>query len=57
MMPLAQQLHIPTMRIEHTEPTGWTQAKIDELLPLRCNTNVFITDYSRKKWGFNERRR
>lgn len=53
LTPIARQRQISTIRYEHTQPTGWSQAKIQGLRNLTCDQNIFITQYSQKMWGFD----
>ena len=55
-MPIAQQMHIPTCRIEHTTRMPWWDRKMmHNLNQMRCDINVFITDDSIQKWEWEDR--
>lgn len=50
---LSEQLHLPLISLEHTLPVEqWPQEKKDYLRKMRGHINVFISEYSQKKWGF-----
>ena len=52
---LARQLHLPLVSLEHTlPPDSWPQAQLDALKSMRGHINVFISEYSRAKWGWKE---
>lgn len=52
---LARQLHLPLVTVEHTEayPT-WMPQMREQLRRMRGDIDVFISDYSRKVWGWGE---
>lgn len=51
---LARQLHLPLVSLEHTLPVpSWPQAQLDAMRQLRGDVNVFISEYSRGKWGWS----
>jgi glycosyltransferase involved in cell wall biosynthesis len=52
---LAQQYKIPLVNLEHCLPwSNITKQQFEQLHRMQGNVNVFITDYSRRKWGFDE---
>lgn len=52
---IANHLHVPLVSLEHTLPhPSWPQAQVDYLKSLRGHLNVFISEYSRDKWGWKE---
>lgn len=52
---LSQQLHLPLVSLEHCLPvTGWTDRQIARLNQMRGDVNVFISEYSRTKWGWTD---
>lgn len=54
---IQQQYQVPLIRLEHTTTmdTVWSDKKIKALgVDLQGDVNVFITDYSRRAWGFDE---
>lgn len=49
----ARQLHLPLVSLEHTLPhTTWNQAQLDQCLAMRGDVNVFISEFSRERWGW-----
>ena len=53
--PLSQKFHLPLVNIEHTLPhPSWSPSHLNTLRTMQGNINVFITDYSRKAWGWDE---
>ena len=52
---LARQLHLPLVTVEHTEayPT-WPEQMREQLRQMRGDIDVFISDYSRKVWGWDD---
>jgi len=51
---IANILNIPLISLEHTLPvTDWPQQQIEALQGLRGDINVFISEYSKNKWGFD----
>lgn len=53
--PLADRLHIPLIVVEHTEPTNQSLlSNLDKFKQMRGDVNVFISEYSREKWGWGE---
>jgi hypothetical protein len=52
---LAQQLQVPFISLEHTLPLpAWTPGYINALHQMRGDMNVFISEFSRKGWGWGE---
>jgi glycosyltransferase involved in cell wall biosynthesis len=52
---MAQRLGIPLISLEHTLPMpGWPQAKLDALRSMQGSINIFISEFSRKHWGWDE---
>lgn len=52
---IANQLQIPLISLEHTLPVPtWPKGHIKQLKQQRGNVNVFISNYSRGKWGWAE---
>jgi hypothetical protein len=53
---IADQLHLPLVSIEHTLPMpNWGQEVLDQLKAMRGNVNLFISAYSRAKWGWADK--
>lgn len=53
LAPIANAMNIPLISLEHTLPaTQWPKEHIQKLGQLKGNVDVFISDYSRKAWGF-----
>ncbi|MFA5759037.1 MAG: glycosyltransferase family 4 protein [Clostridia bacterium] len=54
LAPIARQLNIPLISLEHTLPVpSWTQKQRMSVLQMRGDANVFISDYSIRQWGFD----
>ena len=52
--PLSEQLNLPMIQIEHTLPVpSWTKKMIQQMTKMRGHLNVFISEYSVDKWGYN----
>lgn len=52
---LAQELHLPLVSIEHTlPPDTWPQSQLDALKTMKGDINVFISEFSRERWGWAE---
>jgi glycosyltransferase involved in cell wall biosynthesis len=52
---MANQLHLPLVCLEHTQDyPDWTADMRAQLRAMRGHVNVFITDVSRKGWGFGD---
>jgi hypothetical protein len=55
LAPVAKSLHLPLVSLEHTLPhTSWPAGATQQLKGLRGDVNVFISEYSRKAWGWDE---
>lgn len=51
----AHRLHLPLISLEHTLPVpSWPKSHLAQLKTLRGNINVFISEYSRREWGWGE---
>ncbi len=51
---LSKELHLPLVSLEHTLPIeSWPKAKVEEAHFMRGDLNVFISEYSRDKWGWS----
>lgn len=56
-IPISKQLHIPILNIFHTDaPLGWSPDALKQHNELfkHCSHHIFITDYNRISWGFEE---
>lgn len=52
---IAQMFNIPLISLEHTLPMkNWGNAQLMRLKNMKGNINVFISEYSRGKWGWND---
>ena len=52
---LADTLKIPLISLEHTLPVPeWPKSKLKILKMMRGDINLFISNYSRSKWGWSE---
>lgn len=52
---LAKQYHLPLVSIEHTLPhPGWPRAKLEACREMKGDINLFISEFSRKAWGWSE---
>ena len=50
---IARSLHLPLVSLEHTLPMeSWPPKQIADLKEMRGHINVFISEYSRKRWGW-----
>jgi hypothetical protein len=48
---ISRQLQLPLITLEHTlPPPDWTQKNIKQWSSLRGDINIFISEYSKKKW-------
>ncbi len=45
---------VPILSLEHTVAGDWTDKRIQMFTDMKGDVNVFISDYSRKRWGFDE---
>lgn len=51
---LARKFHVPLISLEHTLPhPNWTTENLRQLKGMRGTTNIFISEYSRGKWGWS----
>jgi hypothetical protein len=52
---IAEQIAVPVVSIEHTLPMEeWSDAQLKQLHQMRGDINIFISDYSRGRWGWSE---
>lgn len=51
---LSQNLHLPLISLEHCLPVNYSQPQLDQLKAMRGDINVFISEFSREKWGWGE---
>jgi len=52
---IANQLHLPLVSIEHTLPMEtWGISELNQLYNMRGDVNIFISEYSRGRWGWGE---
>lgn len=52
---IAGQLGLPLVSIEHTLPMeSWGVNELNQLYNMRGDVNVFISEYSRGRWGWSE---
>jgi Glycosyl transferases group 1 len=50
---IARALHLPLVSLEHTLPhPTWSRSQRIALLEMAGDINVFISNYSRREWGF-----
>lgn len=55
LAPIAQQLNLPLITIEHTFPYPiWSDEQKQLMRSMSGNIDCFITENSRKAWGWNE---
>lgn len=55
MKPIADRMHIPTIRLEHTSRMPWwDDNKMHDLKNLKGDINVFISEQSRNDWWFGK---
>jgi len=55
LYPLAKQLHLPTIVLEHTTTMpNWTTEDIYKLKAMKGDINVFITNHSKAEWKCEE---
>lgn len=55
LAPFARQLQLPLVSLEHTQPTSnFRPEHVLEFSKMRGHINVFISEFSRKAWGFDE---
>lgn len=54
LAPLAQQLNIPLISLEHTLPVpNWPRKQREECFNMRGHVNGFISEFSIGQWGFS----
>jgi glycosyltransferase involved in cell wall biosynthesis len=52
---LARKLHLPLISLEHTLPVpSWSAAQLKQCRTMQGDVNIFISEYSRKEWGWKE---
>lgn len=52
---VAKQLHLPIISLEHTLPVPfWSPEALQNVINLRGDINVFISEFSREQWGYND---
>ena len=52
---IAKQLKCPLVSLEHTLPMeSWSNSQLVQMRYMRGDINLFISEYSRNKWGWNE---
>jgi hypothetical protein len=56
LYPLAKEMNIPLISLEHTLPVPhWTQQQRAQLREMRGHINVFISEYSLDQWQWDDR--
>lgn len=51
----ANKLDVPLISVEHTAPhPNWPKHQLDALKSMRGDINIFISEWSRRQWGWNE---
>lgn len=54
LAPIADQLNLPLISLEHTLPMpDWNSKHLKNLMALDGNVNIFISEYSCKQWGYD----
>jgi hypothetical protein len=52
----SQQFQLPLINLEHTEPMqAWGQGRIERLRQMTADIEVYISEYSRSRWGASGR--
>ena len=52
---ISEQTGVPLISIEHTLPmSSWSENELNQLYNMKGDVNIFISDYSRGKWGWGE---
>lgn len=52
---LSRQLHLPLVSLEHTlPPDSWGKGGLRRARQMRGHVNLFISEYSRRAWGWAE---
>lgn len=55
LSPIARDLNIPIISLEHTLPVpSWNNDIRQSMLSMTGVVNVFISDFSRREWGFDK---
>lgn len=55
LQPLARELHLPIIKLEHTLPVPeWPISYLEQFKNMRGDINLFISEFSRAKWGWSE---
>lgn len=50
---ISSQIGVPLVSIEHTLPMeSWGEAELNQLYNMRGDVNIFISEYSRRRWGW-----
>lgn len=52
---ISEQMGVPLVSLEHTLPMEqWSKNELQHLYHMKGDINIFISDYSRGKWGWRE---
>lgn len=52
---ISEQIGVPLISLEHTLPMSeWSTPQLQQLHAMRGDINVFISSYSRGRWGWSE---
>ena len=52
--PLSRYLHVPLLQMEHTLPLlNWPKSRLEECRFMNGHTNLFITKFNQKVWGYD----
>jgi hypothetical protein len=51
---LSRELHLPLLNLEHTLPMDSWLGNLNQFKQMRGEINVFISEYSRKRWGWED---
>lgn len=55
LAPIANQLQVPLLCLEHTQPhPSWSPYLLAQLKAMRGHRNFFISEFSRNAWGWSE---
>lgn len=57
LLPIAKKNGLPLISLEHTLPPPdkrWIDTHLENAFNMQGDVNVFISDYSRKAWGYDE---
>ena len=53
---IAKMLQVPLVSIEHTMPYDrWSSQYIDEITKMKGDINIFISEFSKDKWRWNDK--